>query len=499
MRRSPNLSARWVAATAGVLALAAFPAAAWTAPPINTAPPAITVPTNGAANEITNPSEGRTLASTPGTWNPAQSTYHYQWTQDCAPSAVPANPGTPLTGATNATYKIANGDIGHTLCLTVGAGGSAPVISSNQTGLVTQGTPIDRTAPTMSGGTADGQTLTANPGTWDGTAPISFTYAWRRCDSTSKNCGATFTGPSSSPTYALQDADVGHTMSVVVTAANSAGPPVQLGSFATNSVVAPANTATPTISGTAQEGDTFSESHGSWFPSSSTLAYQWESCDTSGAGCAPISGATAQTYKLTSGDVGHTVVVQETASQNGASSSPATSAPTGVVQAMPPSGGGNPGGGGNPTGGGNPAGGSTPGRSAPGGGQPTPAGNTPSPVGVDTAQLRGLVGNALGVHGQAARIPALVKRGGYSFTFTAPSAGRLAISWYRIQRGRKILVATVNVRLHRPGSTKLDLVLTRTGRNLLKHAGRMTLAAQGGFTPVGQATASASRTITLIR
>lgn len=499
MQRSPNHPARWLGAIAGVLALAAFPAAAWAAPPVNTVPPTITIPTGGAANEITNPSEGRTLTSTPGTWNPAQTTYHYQWTRDCAPSAVPANPGTPITNATNSTYKIANGDIGHTLCLTVSAGGSAPVISSDQTGLVTAGTPIDRAAPTMSGATNDGQTLTANPGTWDGTGPISFTYAWRRCDSAGKNCGATFTVPSASPTYVLQDADVGHTMSVVVTATDPATqpttsvPPVQLGSFATNTVVTPANTRTPTISGTPQAGDTLSESHGSWLPTSSTLAYQWESCDISGAGCSPIPGATAQTYMLTPADVGHTVAVQETGSQNGASSSPAASAPTAVVQAAPSSGGGNPGGG-NPSGGGNPGGGGNP-----TGGQPAPTGQTPPPVGVDSAHLRGLLGNVLVLHGRTARIRALLQRDGYSFTFSAPSAGRLSIAWYQVQHGRTVLVATVNVLLHKAGNAKIELVLTRSGRTLLKRAARLTLAARGGFTPVGQGTTSASRRITLIR
>ena len=209
MQRSPNHSARWLAATAGVLALAAFPAAAWAAPPVNTVPPTITIPAGGAANEITNPSEGRTLTSTPGTWNPAQTTYHYQWTQDCAPSAVPANPGTPITNATNSTYKIANGDIGHTLCLTVSTGGSAPVISSNQTGLVTAGTPIDRAAPTMAGLTQDGQTLTANPGTWDGTATISYTYAWRRCNSQTQGLRSHVHGPERRSHYTLTDADVG--------------------------------------------------------------------------------------------------------------------------------------------------------------------------------------------------------------------------------------------------------------------------------------------------
>jgi hypothetical protein len=481
MHRSLDYPTRWLAATAAVLTLGALPAAAWAAPPVNTVPPTITIPPKGAPDEITNASEGRILTSTPGTWSPAQTTYHYQWTQDCAPSAVPANPGTPIAAATNSTYKVANGDIGQTLCLTVSTGGSAPVISSNQTGVVTKGTPIDRSAPTMSGSLQDGQTLTANAGSWDGTGPITYTYQWRRCHGDGSTC-VLFGAPSSVPTYVLQDTDVGHAMSVVVTATGPGGSTTQ-GSFASNGAVTPATTQPPTISGTPRVGDTLSESHGTWLPSTSMLAYQWESCDTSGAGCSPVQGATAQTYKLTSADVGRTVVVQETASQNGASSSPAASAPTAVAQAAPSSSGGNPGGGGNPS----------------GGTHPTPIGHAPSPAGVDAAHLRGLLGKALGVHGQAARIRALLKRGGYSFTFTAPTAGRLAISWYRVQHGRKTLIATVNVMLHKTGKAKIELVLTRKGRNLLKRTGRMTLAAHGRFTPVGRGTTSASGTITLIR
>jgi hypothetical protein len=166
------------------------------------------------------------------------------------------------------------------------------------------------------------------------------------------------------------------------------------------------------------------------------------------------------------------------------------------VQAAPSSGGGNPGGG-NP-GGGNPGGGNPSGGN-PSGGQPDPTGQTPPPVGLDLAHLRGLLGNVLVVHGRTARIRALLERGGYSFTFSAPSAGRLSIAWYQVERGRKVLVATVNVVLHKTGNAKIELVLTRKGRTLLKRAVRMTLAAQGGFTPVGQGTTSASRRITLIR
>jgi hypothetical protein len=118
---------------------------------------------------------------------------------------------------------------------------------------------------------------------------------------------------------------------------------------------------------------------------------------------------------------------------------------------------------------------------------------------VNVVQLHGLLQNVLSAHGKGARISALLKHGGYSFTFAAPSAGRLAVSWYRRLHGHRMLVATVTVMLHKTGSTQIVLLLTSNGRHLLKGAGRLTLAAQGGFTPVGQGTISASRVITLKR
>src|ERR1700722_11522966 len=118
MHPSPIHPARWIAATAAAAALGALPAAAWAAPPVNTGRPAITIPPKGAPNEITNPSEGRILTSTPGTWSPTQTKFAYQWVHDCsAPGVTPINLGTPIAGATNATYQVAHGDITHTLCL----------------------------------------------------------------------------------------------------------------------------------------------------------------------------------------------------------------------------------------------------------------------------------------------------------------------------------------------------------------------------------------------
>jgi hypothetical protein len=101
----------------------------------------------------------------------------------------------------------------------------------------------------------------------------------------------------------------------------------------------PGSTSPPTISGSAVAGQTLSESNGSWTNSPTSSAYQWQRCDTAGGSCQPIAGATAQTYLLGAADVGSTIRVQETAGNAGGESSPATSEPTGVVQA-PPSGGG---------------------------------------------------------------------------------------------------------------------------------------------------------------
>ncbi len=87
----------------------------------------------------------------------------------------------------------------------------------------------------------------------------------------------------------------------------------------------------PTITGTAQQGDTLSASNGSWTGSPSSYLYQWQDCSSS-TSCANISGATSSTYTLASSDVGKTVDVVVTAANAGGAAS-ATSAQTGTVQA----------------------------------------------------------------------------------------------------------------------------------------------------------------------
>ncbi|HEY5198209.1 MAG TPA: hypothetical protein VIJ51_14400 [Solirubrobacteraceae bacterium] len=98
----------------------------------------------------------------------------------------------------------------------------------------------------------------------------------------------------------------------------------------------PANTAAPTIAGSTVQGQVLTESRGSWTNSPTSYAYQWFDCDGAGSACTAIRGATGQSYTLTAADVGHTIRVQETASNASGGGAPATSTTTAVVGGAPP-------------------------------------------------------------------------------------------------------------------------------------------------------------------
>jgi acid phosphatase type 7 len=82
--------------------------------------------------------------------------------------------------------------------------------------------PTNTSAPTISGSEQVGQTLTAAPGSWSGTQPISYAYQWRRCDAGGDVC--TDIAQETAPTHGVVALDVGATLRVLVTASNSGGP-----------------------------------------------------------------------------------------------------------------------------------------------------------------------------------------------------------------------------------------------------------------------------------
>ena len=77
---------------------------------------------------------------------------------------------------------------------------------------------------------------------------------------------------------------------------------------------APAVASPPTIVGTPQTGKTLAGLPGSWAGGKPvTFLYQWQRCDAAGANCAPITGATSETYVPVTNDVGHALVLAVTA------------------------------------------------------------------------------------------------------------------------------------------------------------------------------------------
>ena len=92
----------------------------------------------------------------------------------------------------------------------------------------------------------------------------------------------------------------------------------------------PANTAVPTITGTARVGETLTAQNGSWSNSPTAFQYQWQRCNASGTACTNISGAVQKTYLLASADSGRTMRVRVTGI-NAEGATNARSAPTAVV------------------------------------------------------------------------------------------------------------------------------------------------------------------------
>lgn len=99
----------------------------------------------------------------------------------------------------------------------------------------------------------------------------------------------------------------------------------------------PISTAAPTITGTATQGQTLDETHGSWSDGPVLgYTYQWQRCNSAGASCIAIAGAVTQAYTLTTADIGSIIKVQEAASNRYGTSAVETSSPTSVVQAAVP-------------------------------------------------------------------------------------------------------------------------------------------------------------------
>ena len=120
--------------------------------------------------------------------------------------------------------------------------------TSSRSAVVAAAPPSATDPPSITGTIRDGETLTADPGGWSGTRPLTFAYQWRRCDADGNGCadieGAT------EQTYVAGAGDVDHPLRVVVTATNAGGSSTAT-SAASDAVAAaaPQSNGVPTIFG----------------------------------------------------------------------------------------------------------------------------------------------------------------------------------------------------------------------------------------------------------
>ena len=198
------------------------------------------------------------------------------------------------------------------------------------THMIVELVPRSSVVPVVSGTATAGQALTASQGTWTN-APLSYAYQWQRCDTGGANC-ADIAG-ATSLSYVLLNDDAGSTVRVEVTARNAVGSTTA--ESAPTAVVAelagpPLNIVAPTIAGVAAQGQTLTATAGTWVGGATGFGYEWRRCDTSGANCAAIDGATAPTYLAGASDAGSTLRVTVTAT-NASGSTQAVSAQTAIV------------------------------------------------------------------------------------------------------------------------------------------------------------------------
>lgn len=149
------------------------------------------------------PKVGTSLSTSAPSWNQDGVTTTYQWLRN----------GEPIAGQTGTTYLLVAADLDK--AISVRAIGKKPdladgVVTSNALTVVIGDAPAPTRQPAITGTPTLGRTLAADPGAWGSGETPAYTYQWRRGDS--EIDGAT------GRSYSVTLADVGHTLTVNVTA-----------------------------------------------------------------------------------------------------------------------------------------------------------------------------------------------------------------------------------------------------------------------------------------
>ena len=265
-------------------------------------------------------------------------TFTYQWI---------ANDGTADTDkqdATDSTYTLVAADEGKTIKVKVSftddAGNGETLTSAVTAEVAARPNSPATAAPTISGTTQVGEALTADTsgiGDADGLTNVSYSHQWIRNDGSSD----TSITDATDSTYTLVDADEGKTIKVRVSFTDDDGYAESLTSTATEAVSFAVHqqidnnpaTGGPTISGTAQVGETLTADTSGIADTDGltnvSYSHQWIAND--GNSYTDITSATESTYTLLAADEGKTIKVRVSFTDDAGSEETLTSAATGAV------------------------------------------------------------------------------------------------------------------------------------------------------------------------
>ncbi len=326
-RSTASLLRRPLAVLVMALGLAAgIPATAFAASdPVNLTPPAVTP--SGTAGQ------GDMLSVTPGTWDSSVTAPVVDVWSDCSPSNA-------CTTSSASTYTVPGDEPAHTIFVTETATdsttSSTATVTSNVVTVVEP--PSNSTLPSISGTPAQGQPLTASPGTWSNSP--SFSYVWQDC--LGGNCNASPTSTDST-SYTVTAADVagGFAIRVEVTGTNASGFATADSSTTAAAMGVPANSTPPSISGTPAQGQPLTASPGTW-SNSPSFSYVWQDCLGSSCNASPTS-TDSTSYTVTAADVaGGFAIRVEVTGTNASGFATADSSTTGVATGVPANTGGVP-------------------------------------------------------------------------------------------------------------------------------------------------------------
>ena len=243
---------------------------------------------------------------------------------------------TDIQDATGASHTLVDADEGRTIKVEVNfaddAGNAETLTSAATTSVAARPNSPATGAPTISGTAQVGERLTADTSGIeddDGLDDAAFAHQWLADDA--DIAGAT------GGSYILADADEGKTIKVQVSFTDDGGNDEILTSVATAAVAPKPNspaTGAPTISGTAQAGETLTSSttgiaDGDGL-TSATFTYQWLADD------ADIAGATGSSYTLVGADEGKAIKVRASFTDDGGNQESLTSEPTAAVAEAAP-------------------------------------------------------------------------------------------------------------------------------------------------------------------